>query len=219
MDAQAPALEPPRKLRSVARLPGDLWHSPNRSWQYQQGNFPDHVATAIEHLDIDALSVWRDPRLAKIPFGIGCRRGPSGRAFLEEEVLIAALEGARHGYDIRLLSDLSVARDEGDRSIALTRLAHHGILATTIRRALLEWAVSLGVEAVGRRVETCFRKRGALASVRLLAGALVLGWTAPSAGLRGGMGSSMTSNEGAARGDDCSHRFGHVKERISVAWR
>jgi nicotinamidase-related amidase len=120
--------------------------------EYQQGNFPDHVAAAIEHLDIDALSVWRDPRLAKYLSESGAGVVLLGGAFLEEEVLIAALEGARHGYDIRLLSDLSVARDEGDRSIALTRLAHHGILATTIRQALLEWAVSLGDQAVGRRV-------------------------------------------------------------------
>jgi hypothetical protein len=29
----------------------------------------------------------------------------------------------------------------------------------------------------------------------------------------------MTSKEGAARGNNCSHRFGHLKERISIAWR
>jgi hypothetical protein len=40
----------------------------------------------------------------------------------------------------------------------------------------------------------------------------------PSAGVRGRMGSSMTSNEGAVRGN-CSNRFGHVKKRISATWR
>jgi hypothetical protein len=40
----------------------------------------------------------------------------------------------------------------------------------------------------------------------------------PSTGVRGRMGSSMTSNEGAVRGN-CSNRFGHVKKRISATWR
>lgn len=64
-----------------------------------------------------------------------------GGAFLEEEVFIAALEGVKLGYDVRLLANLSMARHEGDRPLVLDRLALHGVLATTVRQALLEWAV------------------------------------------------------------------------------
>jgi nicotinamidase-related amidase len=66
-----------------------------------------------------------------------------GGAWLEEEVFIAALEGVRFGYDVRVLADLSAARVETDRSLVLDRLALHGVLATTVRQTLLEWAVCL----------------------------------------------------------------------------
>jgi hypothetical protein len=39
-----------------------------------------------------------------------------GGAFLEEDVFIAALEGVRFGYDVRLLTDLSMARREAERA-------------------------------------------------------------------------------------------------------
>jgi hypothetical protein len=112
--------------------------------EYQQDLLPDHIAATVERCDIDSLSMWRDPGLATRLTETGAGVVFLGGAFLEEEVLLAALEGVRHGYDIRLLSDLSVARDEADRSVAFSRLAHHGVLSTTIRQALLEWAVSLG---------------------------------------------------------------------------
>ncbi|WP_375304446.1 hypothetical protein WI560_19375 [Bradyrhizobium sp. A11] len=112
----------------------------------------DQISASIECLDIDALSLWRDPRLAALLAESGAGVVFLGGSFLEEEVLIAALEGARCGYDIRLLSDLSVDRHEADRPLVLARLAHHGILATTIRQALLEWAIVFGNDAVSRRI-------------------------------------------------------------------
>ncbi|MCK1394369.1 isochorismatase family protein [Bradyrhizobium sp. 1] len=120
--------------------------------EYDQSILTDQIAASIEHLDIDFLSLWRDPRLAAQLGEAGVGVVFLGGAFLEEEVLIAALEGARRGYDIRLLSDLSVDRHEADRPLVLARLAHYGIVATTIRQALLEWAVALGDDAVSRRI-------------------------------------------------------------------
>lgn len=75
-----------------------------------------------------------------------------GGAWLEEEVLIAALEGVRRGYDIRLLADLSVARLEIDRCLALDRLAMHGVPAMTLRQALLEWAAFVDDPSVSEMV-------------------------------------------------------------------
>jgi hypothetical protein len=55
-----------------------------------------------------------------------------GGAFLEEIVFIAALEGVRLGYDVRLLADLSMARREAERAPVFDRLALHGVLTTTV---------------------------------------------------------------------------------------
>ncbi|MBR0828560.1 hypothetical protein JQ596_23780 [Bradyrhizobium manausense] len=152
-DAQAPIH---RHIESLALLPAcrELFGIPQIAvGEYEPRILADHVAASIEHLDLDVLSLWRDPRLAARLAETRDVMVFLGGAFLEEEVLIAALEGARHGYDIRLLADLSVGRHEADRPLVLTRLAHHGILATTIRQALLEWSVSLGDQAVGQRVQ------------------------------------------------------------------
>ncbi|MEH2484132.1 hypothetical protein [Bradyrhizobium sp. AZCC 2230] len=67
--------------------------------------------------------------------------------------MIAALGGAKRGYDVRVFSDVTVARREADRSLVLDRLAHHGVLATTIGQALLEWSVSLDDPAVSARIQ------------------------------------------------------------------
>ena len=54
---------------------------------------------------------------------------------------------------MRLLADLCVARREADRSLVLDRLALHGVLSTTIRRTLLEWAVCLDNPVLTERVQ------------------------------------------------------------------
>lgn len=152
-DAEAPALRPGAR-QSLLPACSEIFGVPQIAvGEYEQSVLPDQIAACIEHLDLDTLSFWRDPRLAARLAEIDVGIIFLGGAFLEEEVLIAALEGARHGYDIRLLSDLSVVRHEADRPLALARLAHSGIFATTIRQVLLEWAVSLADQAVSRRVQ------------------------------------------------------------------
>ena len=120
--------------------------------EYERDALPRQVAASFEHLGDDALSLWRYPSLTQGLSASGIGIIFLGGAFLEEELLLAALEGARQGYDIRLLSDLSLTRQEADRSLVLNRLAHYGIFAVTVRQALLEWAVALGDEAVSRRI-------------------------------------------------------------------
>jgi hypothetical protein len=53
---------------------------------------------------------------------------------------------------MRLLSDLAFARRETDRQLVVNRLAHHGIVTTTIRQALFEWAVVLDDPAMTHRI-------------------------------------------------------------------
>ena len=121
--------------------------------EYAPNLLPAQVSKAIEQINEDALPLWQVPdfiqRLAGREAGVIFLGG----AFLEEEVLVVALEGARHGYEIRLLADLAYARTERDRPLVLGRLAHHGIVATTIRQVLFEWAVSCGDRATALRVQ------------------------------------------------------------------
>lgn len=111
--------------------------------EYEPNQIPDGVAHSIVPMSSDALSMWRDHEftasLAASNIGVVFLGG----AWLEEDVFIAALEGVRLGYDVRVLADLSIARLETDRSLVLHRLALHGVLATTLRQTLLEWAVCL----------------------------------------------------------------------------
>lgn len=145
-----------RDGRSAALLPACqevFGISPIAVGEYDRGALSDRIAACIEHLEIDVVSLWRHPRIAARLAASDAGVIFLGGAFLEEEVLIAALEGARHGYDIRLLADLSVGRHEADGPLVLTRLAHYGILATTIRQTLFEWAVSLGDQAISRSIQ------------------------------------------------------------------
>lgn len=151
--AQAAAL---RRSENLALLPicREMLGVPQIAvGEYQPDLLPDHISASIEHLDIEALSMWRDPDFSARLTGLGASVIFLGGAILEEEVLISALEGLAHGYDIRLLADLSVARHEVERCLALARLAHHGVVPTTIRQALLEWAVHLGDQAISHRIQ------------------------------------------------------------------
>ncbi|WOH63675.1 hypothetical protein [Bradyrhizobium sp. BWA-3-5] len=108
---------------------------------------------SMTQLDIDALSIWRDSRftdnLASAQTGIIFYGG----GWLEEEIFIAALQAAQRGYDVRLLSDLIAARVDADRSLVLDRLALHGILPTTVRQTLLEWAVCMDDALLKQKVQ------------------------------------------------------------------
>lgn len=111
------------------------------------------LADTATVLEGDGLSLWSDRcftnQLAASNIGVVFLGG----AWLEEEILIAMLEGARLGYDMRLLADVSMARCEADRRLVYDRLALHGVLITTIRQTLLEWAVCLKDTALKRKIQ------------------------------------------------------------------
>lgn len=119
--------------------------------EYNPAGSADPVS-AFAVVDVDPLRMWRDGSHA-----LSLAMGEAGVVFLggawlEEDVLIVALEAAAHGYDVRLLADLSVPRREVDRQLSFDRLALHGILTMTLRQALLEWAVSCDDPAAMGRV-------------------------------------------------------------------
>jgi hypothetical protein len=120
--------------------------------EYDSGQLPKALTPSILRLDGDVLSLWRNEKfrtsLTESSTGVIFLGG----AFLEEDVFIAALEGVKAGYDVRLLADLSMARCATDRSLALDRLALHGVLSTTVRQALLEWAVCFDDSLVRQKV-------------------------------------------------------------------
>ncbi len=145
-----------RRIESLSLLPAAQELFGVAVWaigEYQSAQVPERLREITSVLDVGALSLWNDQRfttsLAASNVGVICLGG----AWLEEEVFIAALEGARLGYDMRMLTDLSIARREGDRSLVLDRRALHGVLAMTVRQALLEWAVCLNDPVVKRSVQ------------------------------------------------------------------
>jgi hypothetical protein len=111
--------------------------------EYEPNQIPDEIAHSIVPMGIDGLSLWRDHKFTASLEASNVGVIVLGGAWLEEEVFIAALEGVGLGYDVRVLADLTVARVETDRSLVLDRLALHGVLTTTLRQTLLEWAVCL----------------------------------------------------------------------------
>lgn len=119
--------------------------------EHDPRHVPEELAKVSSVLGGQALSLWNDldlvsnvdVRISTILFG---------GAWLEEDVLIAALEGLKRGFDIRLLADLSIERRPEDRSLVFSRLALHGVPVTTVRQTLLEWSSSLGEEGPSQKV-------------------------------------------------------------------
>ncbi len=125
--------------------------------QYDPAQFPQRLASAIIPLKGDDLTLWRDSQFTASLKASGTNTVFVGGAFLEEHVLVTALEGARLGYDVRLLADLSPARVASDRALVVGRLALHGVVTTTVRQALLEWAVCLDDPILIKRVQMVLR--------------------------------------------------------------
>ncbi|MGE0852645.1 MAG: isochorismatase family protein [Hyphomicrobiaceae bacterium] len=63
--------------------------------------------------------------------------------WLDECVTFTALNALGEGYDIFLLTDASPPLDEGERHMAILRLVQAGIVPTTTRQALREWAAEI----------------------------------------------------------------------------
>jgi len=121
--------------------------------EFDPTRIPQELAGSISVIDIDGLSFWRDSRSTEPLAAAGGGIVFLGGAWLEEEVFVAALEGVRLGYDIRLLADIALARVEGDRPLVLDRLAQHGVLATTVRQTMLEWAVCVDDPVLKQKVQ------------------------------------------------------------------
>jgi hypothetical protein len=135
-----------RRRESLALLPAALeifGVGVNAVGEYEPAQLPAALAPSITPVDGDGLSLWRNERFTTSLAASNVGVILLGGAFLEEDVFIAALEGVKAGYDVRLLADLSMARREADRALVLNRLALHGVLTMTLRQALLEWAVCL----------------------------------------------------------------------------
>jgi hypothetical protein len=121
--------------------------------EYQPGQIPMGLDEIASTIDRDVLSLWSDPEFARSLGASDVGAIFLAGAWLEEDVLVAALQGIKLGYDVRVLADLSVARIEADRSLAVDRLSLHGVPAMTVRQALLEWATYLEDPIQRQRVQ------------------------------------------------------------------
>ena len=104
-------------------------------------------------LDVESLFLWSDERFTALLAASDAGAIFLGGAWLDEDLVMVALEGVRRGYDVRVLADLSIARRQEDRLLVLDRLALHGVLPMTMRQALLEWALCLDDPALKRKVQ------------------------------------------------------------------
>jgi hypothetical protein len=106
------------------------------------------ACASVVRLDADPLMIWHNDgftsHLADPAVAIVYLAG----AWLEEELVLAALEGVELGYDVRLFADLSLPRFAVERDIALRRLEQHGIILTSVRQTLLEWALAIDDETL-----------------------------------------------------------------------
>jgi hypothetical protein len=92
----------------------------------------------------DPLTIFSGSGLHPALSRPACRHLFLGGLWLDEDVLIAAIAAQNEGFDTRILIDFSVARDEFFRSLTIARLNQHGILLTTTRQTLFEWALTAG---------------------------------------------------------------------------
>jgi hypothetical protein len=121
--------------------------------EYQPARLPERFNEVVTLIEADGLSLWNQKPFTNSLVASDVVVILLGGAWLEEDALIAALEGVKLGYDVRLLADLSVARIEADRALVLDRLALHGIPAMTVRQAVLEWATWLEDPILKQRVQ------------------------------------------------------------------
>ena len=63
--------------------------------------------------------------------------------WLDECITFTALNALAEGYDTYVLTDASPPLDIGDRHIAILRLVQAGIVPTTTRQVLREWAAEI----------------------------------------------------------------------------
>jgi hypothetical protein len=75
-----------------------------------------------------------------------------GGAWLDEDVLVAALSAAQIGYDTRVLVGVSVARTQFDQASASDRLVQHGVLIATVRQTVLEWSLAAADDEIGQQL-------------------------------------------------------------------
>jgi hypothetical protein len=128
---------------------------------------PRHLVNELGNMavaiDGDGFSVWKNDHFMSALGAVGANVLFIGGQCLEEEILISAMQTAILGYDVRVLVDLSRAKRESERKPALDRLSQYGVLQSTVRQMLLEWAVALDNPAVSDRIRILLSQAGASA--------------------------------------------------------
>jgi hypothetical protein len=108
----------------------------------------------VVRLDADPLRIWRhdgfSAHLADPAVGVVYLAG----GWLEEDLVLAAIEGVELGYDVRLLADLSIPRLASQRDIALRRFEQHGVILTSVRQSLLEWALAIDDQSLRSKIRS-----------------------------------------------------------------
>jgi hypothetical protein len=102
----------------------------------------------------DAVGFWRNEDANRQLGNFDTQVIYIGGAWLDQDVLTAALAAVHIGYDTRVLVDVSVARTRFERGWALERLEQHDVLMTTMRQTMAEWSLATPDEATSRQLRT-----------------------------------------------------------------
>lgn len=102
----------------------------------------------------DAVDFWRNDVAHRQLGDFDTRVLYIGGAWLDQDVLTAALAAVHIGYDTRVLVDVSVATTRFERGWALERLEQHDVLMTTMRQTMAEWSLATPDEATSRQLRS-----------------------------------------------------------------
>jgi hypothetical protein len=102
----------------------------------------------------DAVSFWRSDVANRQLGHFDTQVLYIGGAWLDQDVLTAALAAVHIGYDTRVLVDVSVATTRFERQWALERLEQHDVLMTTMRQTMAEWSLATPDEATSRQLRS-----------------------------------------------------------------
>jgi hypothetical protein len=119
---------------------------------FEPNSVPSDLARVTAVMTGNPFSLWRSESIAASHAEANVGVVFLGGAWLDEDILILALQALQLGYDVRVLADISLARYEADRRLVLDRLAVHGALVTTVRQALLEWATQADDPSVQTKI-------------------------------------------------------------------
>jgi Isochorismatase family len=102
---------------------------------------PTNLSESARYYSFPAIGVlWQDSAFGRALAQTGRSSVLLCGHWLEEYITFAAIKALSEGYDAYILADASPTRDGNAREMALLRLVQAGVVPTTTRQVIREWA-------------------------------------------------------------------------------